>query len=312
MFLNIREAYFDYKGNRYVVGEPIRVKGGNMYEGLIGIICEIRTDEDKKTDILGPEIYCDLVKPIFQEELLALQKRCQSFGFSVANLDRENFQGVLLTPEMLVFLDEEEKLYYREWSTVYYVQEYICFNRQKIIGDNMAFTNRRDAENYFFIKLYKKLAIRSYAKMKIKSESKKEKQDGKLEYYCCAEKGSDKELYCIWIDELKMPFLDLQKDPNKNKGKSVMNETESKTALIEKIVDRAQKLKVLKMDREVAVAFMELATKHYDLSLERMLNGSDFDFMHDFVYMPQHFHKETGTFDNLFLPRFSRQSLGEK
>ena len=81
--------------------------------------------------------------------------------------------------------------------------------------------------------------------------------------------------------------------------------------LIEKIVDRAKKLKVLRMGREVAIAFMELATKHYDLSLSRMLEGSDFDFMHDFVYMPQHFHKETGTFDNHFLPRFSKQSLGE-
>jgi len=91
-----------------------------------------------------------------------------------------------------------------------------------------------------------------------------------------------------------------------------MDEIKKEKSIIEKIVDRAQKLKVLKMDREVAVAFMELATKHYDLSLERMLEGSDFDFMHDFVYMPQHFHKETGTFDNLFLPRFSRQSLGEK
>ena len=91
-----------------------------------------------------------------------------------------------------------------------------------------------------------------------------------------------------------------------------MDEIKKEKSIIEKIVDRAKKLKVLKMDREVAVVFMELATKHYDLSLERMLNGSDFDFMHDFVYMPQHFHKETGTFDNLFLPRFSRQSLGEK
>ena len=91
-----------------------------------------------------------------------------------------------------------------------------------------------------------------------------------------------------------------------------MDEIKKEKSIIEKIVDRAQKLKVLKMDREVAVAFMELATKHYDLSLERMLEGSDFDFMHDFVYMPQHFHKETGMFDNLFLPRFSRQSLGEK
>ena len=91
-----------------------------------------------------------------------------------------------------------------------------------------------------------------------------------------------------------------------------MQEIDTNKILIEKIVDRAKKLKVLKIDREVAVAFMELASKHYDLSLERMLEGSDFDFMHDFVYMPQHFHKETGTFDNLFLPRFSRQSLGEK
>ena len=91
-----------------------------------------------------------------------------------------------------------------------------------------------------------------------------------------------------------------------------MQEIDTNKILIEKIVDRAKKLKVLKMDREVAVAFMELASKHYDLSLEKMLNGSDFDFMHDFVYMPQHFHKETGTFDNQFLPRFSKQSLGEK
>ena len=91
-----------------------------------------------------------------------------------------------------------------------------------------------------------------------------------------------------------------------------MQEIDTNKILIEKIVDRAKKLKVLKMDREVAVAFMELASKHYDLSLEKMLNGSDFDFMHDFVYMPQHFHKETGMFDNQFLPRFSKQSLGEK
>lgn len=89
------------------------------------------------------------------------------------------------------------------------------------------------------------------------------------------------------------------------------NVDETERALIEKIVDRAEELKVLRMDREVAIAFMELAAKHYNLSLLRMLEGSDFDFMHDFVYMPQHFHKETGTFDNHFLPRFSKQSLGE-
>ena len=79
--------------------------------------------------------------------------------------------------------------------------------------------------------------------------------------------------------------------------------------LIERIVDRAEKLKVLKMDRTVACAFMVLAQKHYDLDMQAMLDGNDFDFLHDFVQMPKHFHKDTGTFDDRFLPRFSRKSL---
>ena len=79
--------------------------------------------------------------------------------------------------------------------------------------------------------------------------------------------------------------------------------------LIKQIVDRAEKLKILNMDKHVACAFMMLAMVNYDLDLQAMLNGSDFDFMHDFVYMPQHFHKETGEFDDRFLPRFSKKSL---
>ena len=79
--------------------------------------------------------------------------------------------------------------------------------------------------------------------------------------------------------------------------------------LIKQIVDRAEKLKILNMDKHVACAFMMLAMVNYDLDLQAMLNGSDFDFMHDFVYMPQHFHKETGEFDDRFLPRFSKRSL---
>ena len=79
--------------------------------------------------------------------------------------------------------------------------------------------------------------------------------------------------------------------------------------LVERIVDRAEKLKVLNMDRTVACAFLVMAQKHYDLDLQVLLDSSDFDFMHDFVQMPKHFHKETGTFDDRFLPRSSKRSL---
>ena len=92
-------------------------------------------------------------------------------------------------------------------------------------------------------------------------------------------------------------------------NKELLEEIAQTSMLIEQIVDRAEKLKVLNMDRTVACAFMVMANKHYDLDLIAMLNGSDFDFLHDFTQMPQHFHKETGSFDDRFLPRFSKRSL---
>lgn len=92
-------------------------------------------------------------------------------------------------------------------------------------------------------------------------------------------------------------------------NKKLLEEIAKDAMLIERIVDRAEKLNILKMDRTVASAFMVIAHKHYNLDLQAMLEGSDFDFMHDFVYMPQHFYPETGTFDDRFLPRFSKRSL---
>ena len=92
-------------------------------------------------------------------------------------------------------------------------------------------------------------------------------------------------------------------------NKEFIEEMAEQAMLIERIVDRAEKLKVLNMDRTVACAFMVLATVNYDLDLQWLLQSSDFDFMHDFVYMPQHFHKETGEFDDRFLPRSAKRSL---
>lgn len=92
-------------------------------------------------------------------------------------------------------------------------------------------------------------------------------------------------------------------------SKELLEEIATDAMLTERIVDRAEKLKALNMDRTVACAFIVMAKTHYDLDLQAMLNGSDFDFLHDFTQMPQHFHKETGSFDDRFLPRFSKKSL---
>lgn len=81
--------------------------------------------------------------------------------------------------------------------------------------------------------------------------------------------------------------------------------------IIEKIIDRAAELNLLNMNRIVANAFLQIAKEHYDLDLKKLLHSSTFDFAHDFVYMPKHYHPETGEFDGYFLPRSSKKNFGE-
>ena len=104
-------------------------------------------------------------------------------------------------------------------------------------------------------------------------------------------------------EELSAYYKQLLED--KKSGKA---QEKRQAELIEAIVNRAALLGFLKMERCVAVEVMKLATEHYKLDLEAMWNGSDFDFLHDFVQIPQHFHPREG-FDNRFLPRFSKRSL---
>lgn len=104
-------------------------------------------------------------------------------------------------------------------------------------------------------------------------------------------------------EELSAYYKQLLED--KKSGKA---QEKRQAELIEAIVNRAALLGFLKMERCVAVEVMKLATEHYKLDLEAMWNGSDFDFLHDFVQIPQHFHPREG-FDNKFLPRFSKRSL---
>lgn len=75
------------------------------------------------------------------------------------------------------------------------------------------------------------------------------------------------------------------------------------------IVRRAETLDLLFFEKELATAFIEMATVHYDMDLDFMLNCSEFDFLHDFAQIPQHFDCKSGTFDERFIPRAAKRSL---
>lgn len=59
---------------KFEVGSIVRANAKSIYEGKIGEIIEIRTDNDKETDNYGPDIYVDFEGDIviMDEEMLEI------------------------------------------------------------------------------------------------------------------------------------------------------------------------------------------------------------------------------------------------
>ena len=82
-----------------------------------------------------------------------------------------------------------------------------------------------------------------------------------------------------------------------------------KMVLITQIVERADKLALLKSDRLNFMIDMEVATETFNLDLERMLNADNQNFAHDVVGIQNHINRNTKEFEGLFLPRFARNVI---
>lgn len=82
-----------------------------------------------------------------------------------------------------------------------------------------------------------------------------------------------------------------------------------KMVLITQIVERADKLELLKSDRLNFMIDMEVATETFNLDLERMLNADNQNFAHDVVGIQNHINRDTKEFEGLFLPRFARNVI---
>ena len=113
---------FEYEGEKYQIGATVKANTQSVYAGLIGFITEIRTGKDKETENPGPDIYCDFIKPNFQEELGVFQRHYQGLGDTPFHLDDINFDGVIMSPEMLELVNGK-RLHPYEQVKIYLLQE---------------------------------------------------------------------------------------------------------------------------------------------------------------------------------------------
>ncbi len=72
------------------------------------------------------------------------------------------------------------------------------------------------------------------------------------------------------------------------------------------IIKRAKKEGIHIKDEEESTVILLKAKERFNLDVEGLLQACSFDFWHDVLEIHKHYHNETESFDNRFLPRYAR------
>lgn len=105
MIYNRSGAQFVYQGITYTIGGKVYANNESVYEGLYGVIREIRTDDDLETDHDTPDIYCDFMPPILPDDIKMIEDRFSSFWGTEKAIDELDLDMVIMVPDMLSVLD---------------------------------------------------------------------------------------------------------------------------------------------------------------------------------------------------------------
>ena len=110
MILNKSNEVFEFEGKKFKIGDEVIVNSVDAdYEGLIGVITEIRDGEDKETDNETPDIYCNFFEPVIPAEIDQLEKLFSAIFQEPRKLEDINLDQVIMAPEMIDVIAELEK-----------------------------------------------------------------------------------------------------------------------------------------------------------------------------------------------------------
>lgn len=144
MIINKQGEAFEYEGKKYIVGEDVYATESSYY-GLIGVIKEIRTGEDKDTDNPEPDIYCDFFEPVLEADK---ERLYQTFGNYYA------LDGIIMAPSMVTPIREGCCNGKEKFGTLFLLQEEWAYDGDGAQTNTMAFTNKESALMFFKYRLY--------------------------------------------------------------------------------------------------------------------------------------------------------------
>lgn len=94
-------AAYQYEGMTFAIGQRIYANGQSDWEGLFGVITEIRTDGDKETENETADVYCSFDVPVLPADVTELEKRFSSLYREPKTIEDISLDEVIMAPEMI-------------------------------------------------------------------------------------------------------------------------------------------------------------------------------------------------------------------
>ncbi|MDE6852147.1 MAG: hypothetical protein K2J67_06615 [Lachnospiraceae bacterium] len=99
-------SVYQYEGMTYTIGRRICANGQSDWDGLFGVITEIRTDEDKETENETPDIYCSFDVPVLPADVKELEERFSNLYQEPKTIEDISLDEVIMAPEMIEAVSE--------------------------------------------------------------------------------------------------------------------------------------------------------------------------------------------------------------
>lgn len=99
---------FEYEGVKYTVGEFIYANKNSDYEGLFGVIKEIRDGEDKDTENETPDIYCAFETPVIPHDIKQIEERFSTLYGEKKKICVIALDEVIMAPEHISVVYERK------------------------------------------------------------------------------------------------------------------------------------------------------------------------------------------------------------
>ncbi|MCB6416611.1 hypothetical protein LI221_16385 [Faecalimonas umbilicata] len=102
MIIKEPHAMYSYENVTYIIGDFIVGTPESEYEGLYGVITEIRDGNDQETENETPDIYCRFEAPVLPYDIEELGKRFSELYQCPKKLEDISLDSVIMAPSMIV------------------------------------------------------------------------------------------------------------------------------------------------------------------------------------------------------------------